>query len=247
MLIAPAGFGKTESASDAFGVAAHWIYFPEDGVTVETIARLVIEKVSPRSMRALSAYLARPQTEENRDHLADWCSSRLRSVELPVVFEDFQRLRADTANLRFVQHLIDATVPSVRWVIISRETPELPVGTWLARDYMSLPVTAEDLAFEVTEGAAVANALNVAIDAASIQELVTMLRPRWLHDYHWCGSALVRFHLCEFEPDGFYLNLLRTRFGRSYQLMISASVRPRHSLATSGRGFLAQQDFPNRD
>ncbi len=173
MLIAPAGFGKTESVGDAFGAAAHWIYLPEDGVTVETIARLVIEKVSPRSMRALSSYLARPQTEENRDHLADWCSSRLRSVELPVVFEDFQRLCNDSASLRFVQHLIDATVPNVRWVIISRETPELPVGTWLARDYMALPITAEDLAFEVAEGAAVASALSVTIDEASIQELVT--------------------------------------------------------------------------
>jgi ATP/maltotriose-dependent transcriptional regulator MalT len=173
MLIAPAGFGKTEAVGDAFGTAAHWIYLPEDGVTVESIARLVIEKVSPRSMRALSAYLARPQTEENRNHLADWCSSRLRSTELPIVFEDFQRLSNEAGNLRFVQYLIDSTVPNVRWIIISRETPELPVGTWLARDYLSLPVTAEDLAFEVAEGAAVASALNVSIDESSIRDLVT--------------------------------------------------------------------------
>jgi len=173
MLIAPAGFGKSEAASDAFGVTAHWIYFPEDGVTPETLARLLIEKVSPRSMRALSAHLARPQTDANRDHLAEWCSGRLRSVEAPIVFEDFQRVCADPASIRFVKHVIEATVPNIRWVIISRETPELPVGTWLARDYMSLPVTAEDLSFEVTEGAAVARALSVSIDDASIQELVT--------------------------------------------------------------------------
>ncbi len=173
MLIAPAGFGKSEAASDAFGSSAHWIDLPEDGATTETLARLLIEKISPRSMRALSAYLARPQTDENREHLANWCSGRLRGVELPIVFEDFQRVCTDPSALRFVRHVIEATVPSVRWVIISRETPELPVGTWLARDYMTLPVTAEDLSFEVAEGAAIARALNVIIDDGSIQELVT--------------------------------------------------------------------------
>ncbi len=173
MLIAPAGFGKSEAATDAFGAEAHWIYLPEDGVTPETVARLLIEKVSPRSMRALSAHLARPQTEENLVHLAEWCSQRLRSVETPIVFEDFQRISADANSLRFVRHVIEATVPTVRWVIVSRETPELPVGTWLARDYMALPITAEDLAFEVSEGAAVALTLNVQIDSSSIQDLVT--------------------------------------------------------------------------
>ena len=173
MLIAPAGFGKSEAASDAFGNAAHWVDLPEDGASAETLARLLIEKVSPRSMRALSAYLARPQTDENRAHLAEWCSGRLRTVEEPIVFEDFQRICTDAASLRFVRHVIEATVPNVRWVIISRETPELPVGTWLARDYMTLPVTAEDLAFEVAEGASVAKALSVDIDEKSIRGLVT--------------------------------------------------------------------------
>ena len=138
MLIAPAGFGKSEAASDAFGNAALWVDIPEDGASPETLARLLIEKASPRSMRALSAHLARPQTEENRAHLADWCSGRLRAVEAPIVFEDFQRICGDKDSLGFVRQIVDATVPNVRWVIISRETPDLPVGTWLARDYMAL-------------------------------------------------------------------------------------------------------------
>jgi ATP/maltotriose-dependent transcriptional regulator MalT len=173
MLIAPAGFGKSEAAADAFGSSGHWVDVPEDGASPETLARLLIEKASPRSMRALSAHLARPLTEENRNHLAEWCSARLRAVEQPIIFEDFQRVCADPDTLRFVRHIVEATVPNVRWVFISRETPELPVGTWLARDYMTLPVTAEDLAFEVVEGAAVAAALAVPIDDGSIGELVT--------------------------------------------------------------------------
>lgn len=173
MLIAPAGFGKSEATSDAFGTSAHWIDLPEDGASPETLARLLIEKASPRSMRALSAHLARPETKENRSHLAEWCSGRLRSVEEPIIFEDFQRVCDNPTSLRFLRNIVEATVPDVRWVIISRETPELPIGTWLARDYMTLPLTAEDLAFEVNEGSAIARALNVEIDDRSINELVT--------------------------------------------------------------------------
>jgi ATP/maltotriose-dependent transcriptional regulator MalT len=173
VLVAPAGFGKSEAVADAFAGSSHWIDLPEDGASPETLARLLIEKVAPRSIRALSAHLARPQTDENRAHLAEWCSARFRSVDQPIVFEDFQRVCTDVATVRFVRHIIEATVPNVRWVIISRETPELPIGTWLARDYMTLPVTAEDLAFEVAEGAAIARSLNVEIDAESIDELVT--------------------------------------------------------------------------
>ena len=173
MLIAPAGFGKSEAVSDAFGSAAHWIDLPEAGASVETLARLLIEKTSPRSTRALSAHLARPQNDDNRAHLADWCAAKLRTVEQPIVFEDFQRICVDADCLRFVRVVIEATVPNVRWVIISRETPELPIGTWLARDYLTLPISAEDLAFEVSEGSAVAKALKVEIDDQSIEELVT--------------------------------------------------------------------------
>lgn len=173
MIIAPAGFGKTEAATDAVGANAHWIDVAEDGAPVETLARLLIEKASPRSTRALNALLARPENEENRTHLAEWCAARLRTVEQPIVIEDFQRIAGDAVSLKFVRSVVEMTVPNVRWLIISRETPELPIGTWLARDHMTLPLAAEDLAFEVSEGVAVAEALSVDIDASSIGELVT--------------------------------------------------------------------------
>jgi ATP/maltotriose-dependent transcriptional regulator MalT len=173
MLIAPAGFGKSEAVNDAFGTSAHWIDFPESGTTVETLARLLIEKTAPKSLRGLSALLSRPQNDENRAHLADWCAAKIRSVEAPIVFEDFQRICSDSGCLRFVRTIIEATVPNVRWVIISRETPELPIGTWLARDYLSLPISSEDLAFEISEAMAIARALRVEIDEQSASELVT--------------------------------------------------------------------------
>ncbi len=172
MLIAPAGFGKTEAVVDAFGAAAHWVNLSENGVTVEGLARDLITSTASHALRALSPLLARAPNDENRQHLTGWVASRLRSVEQPIVIEDFQRACIDADALAFVRELITATVPQIRWVLVSRETPELPIGTWLARDYMTLPVTTDDLAFDADEAAGVAAAMNVEISDDALAELV---------------------------------------------------------------------------
>ena len=172
ILIAPAGFGKSEAVLDAFGDSAHVVNLPEEDAPVERIARLIVERANPRAVRSLNPLLQRAPNDEHRAHLTERCAAWLRDVDDPIVLEDFQRVVADRAALRFVQTLIESTVPNTRWVLVSRETPELPLGTWLARDYMTLPLTTEDLAFDVAEGAAVAAAMGVSIDLASTEELV---------------------------------------------------------------------------
>ncbi len=172
VVIAPAGFGKTEAVSDAFGPTGHWIELSDAGVTVETLARDIIAIAAPQSLRALSPLLARAPDTENRAHLTGWVASRLRSVEQPIIVEDFQHACQDAAALGFVRELIVATIPNVRWVLVSRETPELPIGTWLARDYMTLPITTDDLAFDVAESAGVAAAMGVQISEPALTELV---------------------------------------------------------------------------
>jgi ATP/maltotriose-dependent transcriptional regulator MalT len=172
MLIAPAGFGKTEAVADAFGTTAHWIELSDRGVTVEGLARDIITAAAPQSLRALSPLLARAPDAENRAHLTGWIASRLRSVEQPIVLEDFQRACPDDAALAFVRDIIAATVPAIRWVLVSRETPELPIGTWLARDYMTLPITTDDLAFDVEESRGVAAAMGVQIADDALRDLV---------------------------------------------------------------------------
>ena len=172
MVIAPAGFGKTEAVSDAFGPAAHWIEMPENGVTVEGLARDIINVAAPQSLRALSPLLARTPDAENRAHLTGWVASHLRSVEAPIILEDFQRACLDDGAVAFVRDIIQATVPHARWVLVSRETPELPIGTWLARDYMTLPVTTDDLSFDVEESEGVAAAMGVQIERSALRDLV---------------------------------------------------------------------------
>jgi ATP/maltotriose-dependent transcriptional regulator MalT len=172
MVIAPAGFGKTEAVGDAFGPSAHWVRIAEHGASVEALARDVIAAAAPDATRALAPLLARAPTAENREHLIGWIASRLRSVEAPIVLDDLQHTSGDDAALGFLREIMAATIPAIRWVLVSRETPELPIGTWLARDYMTLPVATDDLAFDVEEAMGVASAMGVAIDESILSDLV---------------------------------------------------------------------------
>lgn len=171
MVIAPAGFGKTEAVADAFGPAAHYVEVAGE-VVLEGLARDIIAAAAPGALRALGPLLARSQDEENRAHLTGWVAAHLRSVEQPIVLEDAQHICEDPPTLAFLRDVISATIPAIRWVLVSRETPELPLGTWLARDYMTLPITTEDLAFDVEEATGVAAAMGVSIDERSLADLV---------------------------------------------------------------------------
>jgi ATP/maltotriose-dependent transcriptional regulator MalT len=172
MVIAPAGFGKTEAVGDAFGPNAHWVRVPEHGASLEALARDIIAAAEPESARSLAALLTRAPDAENRAHLTGWVAARLRTVEAPIVLDDFQHTSPDESAVAFVRDVIAATIPAVRWVLVSRETPELPIGTWLARDYMTLPITTDDLAFDVEEATGVARAMDVEIGDDALGELV---------------------------------------------------------------------------
>jgi LuxR family maltose regulon positive regulatory protein len=172
MVIAPAGFGKTEAVSDAFASAAHWVRLSEQLASPEALARDIIAAAAPEFSRALAPLLARAANEENRAHLTGWVAARLRAVEFPIVLDDLQFAADDEAAVAFLREIITATIPAVRWVLVSRETPELPIGTWLARDYMTLPITTDELAFDVGEATGVAAAMDVRIDEASLDALV---------------------------------------------------------------------------
>ncbi len=122
MLIAPAGFGKSEAVLDAFGDVGHIVNLPEEDVPIERIARLIVERANPRAVRGLTPLLQRAPTDENRAILPNGArracaTSKRRSCSR------ISAHRGDRAALRFVQTLIESTVPNTRWVLVSRETP----------------------------------------------------------------------------------------------------------------------------
>lgn len=171
VLVAPAGFGKSEAIRDAYTDAVRVVMPADDDTSVETIARLVIEAAVPTARRALKPLLQRPREPETRAHLATWCAAKVRSLREPIVFEDFEGV-GDATSLLFVRRLIESTVPQTRWVIASRTTPDLPLIAWFADGLMTVPITAEDLGFKRNEAGGLAEAMGIQIDGASLTSLV---------------------------------------------------------------------------
>ena len=159
-LVAPAGFGKSEAVRDAFP-NAHVIDVSERDCEVESIARQIVELANPRAVRSLLPLLQRAPSSEHRLHLARWCAERLTAVSLPIVLEDLQHLTGHPATLGFVQTLIESTVPETRWVLISRDTPALPLDVWLGRNLLALPLESDELAFTPEEVRSLAAAMHL--------------------------------------------------------------------------------------
>lgn len=172
LVIAPAGYGKSEALDDAFGDIAHWVDAGGASGGVDGIARAIVGSVLPSAEKALAQVLRR-QTIDDRDaYIAGWLAKRLRNIDEPILLDDFQRINADPAVRSFVLSLIQATVPHTRWVIACRETPELPFGTWIAMNLMALPTVAADLAFTLEDARSLAEAMSVVIDDAALATIV---------------------------------------------------------------------------
>jgi LuxR family maltose regulon positive regulatory protein len=99
-------------------------------------------------------------------------AARLRNVEEAIVIDDLHRVFRDSRAPSAIQELIESTRNSVTWVLSSRETPELPIGTWIAREWMKKPITAGDLAFRDDEAMALARLLNVSLEPSGAASLV---------------------------------------------------------------------------
>jgi ATP/maltotriose-dependent transcriptional regulator MalT len=101
-----------------------------------------------------------------------WFVKRLRSNDAPIILDDFQRFKDDPAARAFIVRLIEATAPNTRWIISSRETPDVPLGTWISRGWMMLPITGADLAFTVEEARDLAASLGLAVPESDLQTIV---------------------------------------------------------------------------
>jgi len=173
LLIAPPGFGKTIALRDTIGddPTVTWIEF-QPGTRLEDVVRVLIERMAPASLPAVAALFDSNGEPRDVRYTFEWTETRLRIYDGTVVVDDLHRSFDDPNVIEFLTRLIEATSSYIKWICASRETPLMPIGTWIARGLMALPITDDELAFDEEEAVALAASLDVSVDREVLNAIV---------------------------------------------------------------------------
>ena len=71
-----------------------------------------------------------------------------------------------------LREAVENSVGRLHWIIATRDSSGLPVGTWVARGIMGFPITEDDLAFTLDEAAALAQDVTLDISTADLEALL---------------------------------------------------------------------------
>jgi DNA-binding CsgD family transcriptional regulator len=172
LVIAPPGFGKTtllrEYATAETGVV--FVALPE-GADLEAFVRSVIAAVLPSALNSIGALFDGSNQQNVEERAGDWLASRLREFGGTLIIDDLHRV-AHESVVRVLVATVAATNGRMHWIIASRESPAVPMGSWIARGWMGLPITADDLAFTLDETRALAASLQIPISGEALTAIV---------------------------------------------------------------------------
>jgi LuxR family transcriptional regulator, maltose regulon positive regulatory protein len=173
LVIAPPGFGKTTLLREyaAADSGAVFIALPE-ATDLEAFVRAVIEAAVPSALHSIGAVFDGRDQQDVDARAGEWLVSRLRAFNGTLIVDDFHRAVADERVTRVLVAAISATHGRMRWIVASRESPAFPMGSWIARGWMGLPITNDDLAFSSDEASDLAASLDIAVSADDIAAIV---------------------------------------------------------------------------
>jgi DNA-binding CsgD family transcriptional regulator len=173
LVIAPPGYGKSTVLRDysARDPEAAFVALPDD-TDLETFVREVIAAAAPSAARSVGGVFDGRTGSELEEHVGTWLVSRLRVFTGTLVIDDFHRAAGDERVARVLIATIAATHGRMRWIIASREAPRFPMGSWIARGWMGLPISGEDLRFTAEEAAALAASLDIDATPEDIDAIV---------------------------------------------------------------------------
>jgi LuxR family transcriptional regulator, maltose regulon positive regulatory protein len=181
LIVAPAGYGKSVALR-------HYLdSLSEQHVRYDVLSENAgllgflrgfadaVAEIAPDARGTLAgAYEKNAGSQSPGTDLALWMHSHLRSYRGIIAIDDLQVAQGDREVARFVTSLIERTKGRVQWIIASRATTGLPIGTWLAYGESDLAIDEHDLKFSIEEAKEAARAFKLGVRDDELAELLQL-------------------------------------------------------------------------
>lgn len=181
LLIAPAGYGKSVALTQYLSnVTAQWLRYNvlTDNVGLlgflRGLADAVIDVAPDARVTLAGAYEKNSESDSPGTHLALWMSTHLREYRGTIAIDDLHVAQEDREVMRFLTALIERTRGNVSWILSSRSSAGLPIGTWLAYGDSDLAIDDHDLKFLLSEAREAARSFKLAVGDAELSELLNL-------------------------------------------------------------------------
>ncbi|HTZ55020.1 MAG TPA: LuxR C-terminal-related transcriptional regulator [Candidatus Acidoferrum sp.] len=181
LIVAPAGYGKSvalrhylDSLSEPH---VRYDVLSENAGLLGFLRGFAdaVAEVAPDARGTLAgAYEKNAGSQAPGSDLALWMHSHLRSYRGIIAIDDLQVAQGDREVARFLTSLIERTKGRVQWIIASRATSGLPIGTWLAYGESDLAIDEHDLKFSIEEAKEAARAFKLGVRDDELAELLQL-------------------------------------------------------------------------
>jgi ATP/maltotriose-dependent transcriptional regulator MalT len=181
LIVAPAGYGKSVAVSQYLNsLDAAKVRYDVRSENRNLLGFLrgfaeALSSVAPDARKTLSgAYEKNRSSGTPGSDLAMWMYAHIKTYTGIIAIDDFHLTENDPEIARFLVSLIERTLGRARWIVASRSTTNLPVGSWLAYGHMDLTVDEQDLRFTVDEARQAARSARVSVRDEELSEILSM-------------------------------------------------------------------------
>ncbi len=179
LLVAPAGYGKSIVLRQYLGsLRQPRVLFAlhAEHTTLLSFLRGFTEALgesAPLAITALAGAYERNQASPKRAAgLADWMNAHLESFSGIIAVDDLHVADGDVEVTGFLTSLIERSKNRIRWILASRSTTGLPVGSWLAYQDADLAIDERDLQFTFAEATVAARGLGLSLRDDELRDLL---------------------------------------------------------------------------
>ena len=181
LIVAPAGYGKSVALRQYLETLAEEVVrfdvHPEHATLLGFVRGFAeaLHDIAPDARKTLSGAYEKAQASKTPGlDLALWMHAHIKTYTGVIAIDDLHVAETSAEISKFLVSLIDRTKGRARWIIASRSSLDLPVGSWLAYGEMDLNIDEQDLRFNLDEARQTAKASRVVVRDEELNEILAM-------------------------------------------------------------------------